>query len=788
MRIVHNPEAINSHRNLSATNRALARNLERMSSGLRINRAADDAAGLAIAQRVDTQVLGLEQGIRNTLDGISVIQTAEAGMSAIQDMLQRMRVLAIESANGSETPDQRLMIQAEVNQLLESINSQAEAVEFNAMKLLTGNFSEDAPMMYNAARTSGEQARDDSGVIDLYAKFSAAGFEGTDGVTQLTGQIDSGSNSVGGYVKVNGAVFSLSDYDSVNDFMQAINESQQANATITYDVQLDRFTITSDTPETPLRLAQSAGTGNTPFFTAARIDVGTIAPPGPRAMAITQYEANNQNGNAVGTQDIEIIDLTKSFNRSQENDHYAGFDSVVDGTIAINGVRFSVADYATVEEFMRAINTSAEADVTISYDRDHDEFMIVRDTEGKDLVLSAVSGTNNFLYEVSILDREGENEHGGGGRRASDGAEVNTNTGTVNDAKMNNSNIFKAPVWYAYAESRYDVRQDDEETVNPGQGDPSGPIEAVSEVRSRDKVNLNYGVEVVGDSVTKLGAVFNSAYSRAWQGRGDAMNREAAEYDDGGGNMNVAAIQTGYASPDDHRANFDRDVTGTITINNATFSIAKYNTVNELLTAINANEDANVTVGYDTIQDKFWIRSDDGSEMFIAEHKSTAGFGFFEEVGIKAGLDGMWYKPDGYANPEWRKEGLLFHVGANDNETLKTNISTINTKSLKIDVLEDNGVTTTFASESAIRLLLDAIDAVSMERANLGAIQNRMEHRLSFSEIAHENQTASLSRIRDLDFAEESIVFVKNQILLQSSTAMLAQANALPQNVLALIG
>ncbi|MEW5767597.1 MAG: flagellin, partial [bacterium] len=146
MRVVHNPSAIGAHHDLSNVNRALSQNLERMSSGLRINRAADDAVGLAISQRVDTQVLGLEQGIRNTQDGISVIQTAEAGMSAIQDMLQRMRVLAIESANGSETSDQRQMIQAEVDQLLESINTQAEAVEFNAMKLLTGDFSREAPV------------------------------------------------------------------------------------------------------------------------------------------------------------------------------------------------------------------------------------------------------------------------------------------------------------------------------------------------------------------------------------------------------------------------------------------------------------------------------------------------------------------------------------------------------------------------------------------------------------------------------------------------------------------
>ncbi|MDI6793110.1 MAG: flagellin [bacterium] len=788
MRVVHNPSAINSHRNLSSTNRALSKNLERMSSGLRINRASDDAAGLAIAQRVDTQVLGLEQGIRNTLDGISVIQTAESGMQEIQAMLQRMRVLAIESANGSASAADREMIQAEIDQLLESVDSQAKAVEFNAMKLLTGDFSKDAPAMYKAGRSSYERARDDSKTIDIYATFSNAGFEKTDGVTQLSGKVDTvNDDAIGGFVEINDARFSLSDYDSVNDFMQAINESVQANATITYDVLTDRFSIVSDTPETPLRLYQSAGSGITPFFTAARIDTGTTTAPGPRAQAISQYEAANQTNNAVGTLNTHILDLEKGW-ASAENQG-AGFDTNVDGTVAINGVQFSVADYATVREFMNAINNHAEADVTIEYDVKWDQFTITRDTVGKDMTLSAVSGNNNFFYEISILDREGENEITG-----NTGWETN---GDSNSAKVNNSNVFRAPTWHAMAESLYEVRQDDKEAENNSANDP------VQEIIKKDKVNLNYGVNDTGQ---KVSANFNSLYSVAWQGK---FNRDL----DGDGNTDNAALaervssawQNDYATHDagtavtvdfdgvvayngDQLANFDRDITGSITVNNATFSIAKYNNVNELMAAVNASDDANATMGYDTINDKFWIRSDDGSDLFLAEHKSTAGYGFFEEANIKAGPDGTTYKHTTPANENWRFEGMVFHVGANKDQVVATNIATISTKSLKIDVLKDNGVTTSFASESAIRLLRDAIDSVSMERANLGAIQNRLEHHLNYNEIAHENQTASLSRIRDLDFAEESIVFVKNQILLQSSTAMLAQANALPQNVLALIG
>lgn len=724
-----------------STNRALARNLEKMSSGLRINRARDDAAGLAISQRIETQVLGLEQGIRNTLDGISVIQTAEASMHEIQQMLQRMRVLAIQSANGSETPDQREMIQAEIDQLLESINDQAETAEFNAMKLLTGDFSETAPWTWRASRTSGEQVIGSSKTIDIYAKFSKAGFETALG-TPMT---------PGGYVIVNGAVFSVTDYDSVNDFMRAINESKQANATITYDVLTDRFTITSDTPGEVMRLADMGSGGNYGFFQLVNIDVGVLTPPpGPTARAISQYEGADENDSIpVGTQNTRIIDLTKDFTAQN-----GGFDHDVDGSFRINGVTFSVADYASIEEMMNAINTNKAADVTISYDRNYDEFTIASKTKGKNLTLSAVSGINNFLYEVELLDDEGNTQNA---------------DGSYNGSFYNHSNVFRAPIPNAIAESIYEVRQDDVETVNN-----------VREILNKDKVNLNYGAfyDSAGRKlgrVSQSGASEDSNYSVAWQG--GVL---------GSGDGKGSAPTGDYTNDAYH--NFDRYITGTITINDATFSIAKYDTVNELIKEVNASQAARATMGYDTISDKFWIRADNLEEdLFLAEHRSTSGFGFFEEVNIMAGPTGKWYQANGFTNSNWRQEGLVFHVGANKDEVVVTHIATISTRAMKIDVLEKNGVTNTFAAESAIQLLRDAIDWVSMQRANLGAIQNRMEHRLNYNEIAHENQTASLSRIKDLDFAEESIDFVKNQILLNSSMAMLAQANALPQNVLTLI-
>jgi len=139
MRINHNISALKTNNQLAKTNSLLDKSLERLSSGLRINKASDDAAGLAISEKMRTQIAGLEQANRNASDGISVIQTAEGALVEVEAMLQRMRELAVQSANGTYTSDDRKAIQAEIDQLNQEILRIAETTEFNTMTLLDGN-------------------------------------------------------------------------------------------------------------------------------------------------------------------------------------------------------------------------------------------------------------------------------------------------------------------------------------------------------------------------------------------------------------------------------------------------------------------------------------------------------------------------------------------------------------------------------------------------------------------------------------------------------------------------
>ena len=143
MRIQHNIMAMNAYRNYSNNTSALSKNLEKLSSGYKINRAGDDAAGLAISEKMRAQITGLETAQKNAKDGISLVQTAEGALTEVHDMLNRMVELANQSANGTyDNETDRANLQKEVNQLKEEINRIADSANFNGIKLLDGSLSE----------------------------------------------------------------------------------------------------------------------------------------------------------------------------------------------------------------------------------------------------------------------------------------------------------------------------------------------------------------------------------------------------------------------------------------------------------------------------------------------------------------------------------------------------------------------------------------------------------------------------------------------------------------------
>lgn len=141
MIINHNMNALNAHRNMNVNNTAAGKSMEKLSSGLRINRAGDDAAGLAISEKMRGQIRGLTQASRNASDGISMIQTAEGALNETQNILQRMRELSVQSSNDTNTAEDRQSIQKEIEQLTEEIDRIGNNTEFNTQSLLKGDGS-----------------------------------------------------------------------------------------------------------------------------------------------------------------------------------------------------------------------------------------------------------------------------------------------------------------------------------------------------------------------------------------------------------------------------------------------------------------------------------------------------------------------------------------------------------------------------------------------------------------------------------------------------------------------
>ena len=137
--VYNNVEAMNSHRLLSQTNSLLGKSMERLSSGLRINRAADDAAGLAVSEEMRTQIRGMRVASRNSLDGVSLVQVADGALGNVTDMLQRIRDLAVQAANGTYTDAQRGNLDTEVQQLMNEIGKTGTDTEFNNIKILAGS-------------------------------------------------------------------------------------------------------------------------------------------------------------------------------------------------------------------------------------------------------------------------------------------------------------------------------------------------------------------------------------------------------------------------------------------------------------------------------------------------------------------------------------------------------------------------------------------------------------------------------------------------------------------------
>ncbi|TCN14108.1 flagellin [Bacillus sp. BK006] len=247
MRINHNIAALNTYRQFNNANNAQSKSMEKLSSGLRINSAADDAAGLAISEKMRGQIRGLDMASKNAQDGVSLIQTAEGALTETHDILQRMKELATQAANDTNTTDDRGEIQKEINQLTSEVNRIANTTEFNTKKVLDGGKTAAAtPAGGAAGAASGVNAKADAQTVGGTNTFSfdlgTAGAKGNFDIQFTTG------GAAGAAFDATGKTLTVT-LDQTNsavtaDDVQALIRNATTNKPA--DLDLSKFTVSAD--------------------------------------------------------------------------------------------------------------------------------------------------------------------------------------------------------------------------------------------------------------------------------------------------------------------------------------------------------------------------------------------------------------------------------------------------------------------------------------------------------------------------------------------------------------
>ncbi len=227
MRINHNIASLNTHAQMVNNQHAQSKSLEKLSSGLRINRAGDDAAGLSISEKMRGQIRGLDQASRNSQDAISMIQTAEGSLNETQNILQRMRELAVQAGNDTNTTNDRNEIQKETNQLTSEINRIANTTEFNTQKLLDGSASGTSAKTMQIGANGGQTFTVQINTMDA----AALGVAGSGGGTSLNTVASAAGGVSGGAYKTSGVTNGTNNTTSFNGALD-LSDAGKASAAV----------------------------------------------------------------------------------------------------------------------------------------------------------------------------------------------------------------------------------------------------------------------------------------------------------------------------------------------------------------------------------------------------------------------------------------------------------------------------------------------------------------------------------------------------------------------------
>lgn len=667
MVVQHNLASINANNKMTTNVSGLQKSTEKLSSGYQINRAGDNAAGLAISEKMRSQIRGLSQATKNANDGISLIQTAEGGLNETHSILQRMRELAVQSANGTYQQEDRDAIQLEVDALKSEVDRISTATEYNGMQLLDGSLG-------------GGEA-----VTDYGAKY--------------------GSKTVEGYTAANATVGTVTDFSIKSDVAGA------------------QVKIVSTGDDDAATTAAWDATGKVVTITVANNSDAT-------------YDADDINGfvaaadkTAVTNANKKVADVTVSFTGNLAAKPTATSDALTQDTNAWDGATVtSNVGGASIQYTTNATkggeSASWESDgktLTLNLEKDKtytqeqiDKLIENADTKKADGVVAevAVKLQDGTLKADSTATTLKATTATVAGTRSTSGA---TATSLVGANKLMTSAVTGYGDQLKFTSNSYG---EDSRTIALSTDVEAGKerVEVSVEDTPGAKdgkliLHLSTGVDYTEDDI-------------------NALLKEAG--------FDYSAEITDSNSPDgDYKLKFD------------TKNAVTWDSTNERFTAaVNGAATAPANVVSFTMSGGAGVGKDE---------VATSG------------------------------KGLTFQIGANGVEDQRVTLSVGDMSSKAIGVANID-VSTQDTANKAIDAVDGAIKKVSLQRAGLGALQNRLEYTVNNLTTTNENLTDAESQIRDTDMATEMINYTKFNILQQASQAMLAQANQQPQAVLQLLG
>ncbi|MBR1602870.1 MAG: flagellin [Synergistaceae bacterium] len=790
MVINHNIPALTTYGIVNNTSNSLEKSIQKLSTGLRINSAADDAAGLSISEKMRAQIGGLDRAVANAQDGVSLIQTAEGALTETHSILQRMRELSVQAANDTLTQQDRSYIQEEVDLLRDEIDHIGNTTTFNTKKLLNG----DAAVLWSSDNlTTKALVRGGLREVDQFGQKKS--FEGN---YKITIEADPGQSEiqktdifkvkhpkVGGNYELNAAAKGIVENINSDGLRDGVEYTLASNNT--KDANAATVLTGSKNTGTALTLSALQATGAGTWEVGVEVKSVNLSGTGANDPGSITFAVKGYHTSLDGK--ITEVNQTIALSGADRASITAGTE-IKDSAEVGSGLKLtdtlSIGGYKEGDKFILRSNTAStngQLTVTSNDATPVAHTFALNDAGFKggdkpEFGFVSFDSDGNLAYEKVSLKIDDQFTASTSGKDLT--TDASTSIGKVKNFEI--GDVAKSTVKLRdldkFWDSQGNFMLDDPQTITINQG--NGKTASVT----------LYGHDTLKDVEDKL----NDAIANQL-GQADYIDTKNLTADE-----QKEAKKHFVDFVDKAQSSGSESVEGTFLIrtivpgSDGTIRFASKS--EDLLNAFSLNtiQDAKETTYTVSITDAHTGESVVSAEKItgnklIGKLHENIDVEFDAMSGVTAKwVDGTKEFTYNTAKTETilhlADNTLTFQIGANEGDDMGINIGDMRSHALGLDSVL---VTDRDSASRSITVIDNAIDKVSTQRAKLGAYQNRLEHTMTNLETSSENLSSAESRIRDTDMAKEMMNFTKLNIMLQAGNSMLAQANQLPQNVLSLI-